>query len=84
MLVARGRIQLDRDVGVWVRQALAHERARELPVTAQVAVRAALLDERFPGDPADRLIYAAALEAGAKLITKDSELRAFDSVTAVW
>lgn len=29
----------------------------------------------FPGDPADRLIYATAVEYGCPLITKDRRLR---------
>jgi PIN domain nuclease of toxin-antitoxin system len=30
----------------------------------------------FPGDPADRLIYATAIEQGVRLVTKDRRLRA--------
>ncbi len=34
------------------------------------------LPASFPGDPADRLIYATAIEQGCRLITKDARLRA--------
>jgi PIN domain nuclease of toxin-antitoxin system len=32
------------------------------------------LPEAFPGDPADRLIYATAIEHGWQLVTKDRRL----------
>lgn len=84
MLVARGRIGLDRDVGVWVSQALAHDRLEELPLTTRIAVDAALLSPSFPGDPADRIIYATARAHDAVLITKDKALRAFDRRGTLW
>ncbi|HEY2570786.1 MAG TPA: type II toxin-antitoxin system VapC family toxin, partial [Solirubrobacteraceae bacterium] len=68
MLVGRGRISLDRDVSLWVRQGLADERVESLAPSAEVGVAAGLLDaQSFPGDPVDRLIYATARAAGATL-----------------
>jgi PIN domain nuclease of toxin-antitoxin system len=85
MLVARGRISLDRDVSLWVRQGLAGARVESLAPSAEVAVAAGLLDTRsFPGDPVDRLIYATARSAGATLITRDEAIRAFDSASTLW
>lgn len=85
MLVERRRIALERDVGLWVRQALAQERVEALPLTAKLALDAALLErERFVGDPADRIVYATARAAGSPLVTKDRRLHAFDSALAVW
>jgi PIN domain nuclease of toxin-antitoxin system len=85
MLVVRRRISLDREVDLWVRQALADERIQTLAPSAQVAVAAGELDEkRFPGDPADRLIYATARSIGATLITRDEAIRAFDAVSTLW
>jgi PIN domain nuclease of toxin-antitoxin system len=84
-LVARGRVSLDRDVGLWVRQGLADERVESLAPSAEVAVAAGLLDTRsFPGDPVDRLIYATARSAAATLITRDEAIRAFDSASTLW
>jgi PIN domain nuclease of toxin-antitoxin system len=84
-LVARERISLDRDMGLWVRQALADARIESLAPTAEVAVAAGLLDSRnFPGDPVDRLIYATARSIGATLITRDEAIRAFDSTATLW
>ncbi|HYM56080.1 MAG TPA: type II toxin-antitoxin system VapC family toxin [Solirubrobacteraceae bacterium] len=84
-LVARGRISLDREVSLWVRQALADARVESLAPSPEVAVAAGLLDARsFPGDPVDRLIYATARAAGATLITRDQAIRAFDSASTLW
>jgi PIN domain nuclease of toxin-antitoxin system len=85
MLAVRGRIALDRDVGLWVRQALADPRVEPLPPSAETAVAAGLLDaKRFPGDPIDRLIYATALAARARLVTRDAAIGAFDPELTIW
>lgn len=85
MLVQRRRISLDRDTGDWVRQALAPARVTALPPTAEVAVAAGLLDgASFPGDPADRFIYATAQASRARLVTRDEAIRRFDGHATVW
>jgi PIN domain nuclease of toxin-antitoxin system len=85
MLVRRRRISLDRDVGAWVRQALAPARVQQHPLTADVAVAAGMLDGGgFPGDPADHFIYATAQALRAPLVTRDEAIRSFDARTTVW
>jgi PIN domain nuclease of toxin-antitoxin system len=85
MLELRGRIALDRPVDRWIRQALAQERVEAVPLTAEIAVRAALLEnEGFPGDTADRIIYASSRAEGAKLVTRDEPLRRHDASGTVW
>lgn len=85
MLVVRGRISLDRDVRLWVGQALADPRVESIAPSADVAVAAGLLDTRtFPGDPVDRLIYATARSTGATLVTRDEAIRAFDPASTLW
>jgi PIN domain nuclease of toxin-antitoxin system len=85
MLALRGRVSLDRDIGVWVRQALGHKRVTTLPLTAEIAVAAGLLDtNHFPGDPADRIIYATAKASRAPLVTGDRAIRRFDARDTVW
>lgn len=49
---------------------------RTLPLTPAIADAAVSLPSSFPGDRADRLIYATAIEHGLRLITKDRRLRA--------
>ena len=84
MLHSRGRIALDRPVENWLAQALARAGISEVPLTAPVALAAAMLPEDSPRDPADRLIYATARAQGAALVTKDARLRAFDPAGTIW
>ncbi|EQD70567.1 PilT protein domain protein [mine drainage metagenome] len=48
---------------------------RTIGVTPAIAATAVSLPSSFPGDTADRLIYATALECGCRLVTKDRRLR---------
>lgn len=83
--VAQGKLTLDREVGLWVRQALARPPLALLQLSAEIAVAAGRLGlAGFHGDPADRLIVATAMHHGAQLISKDEEIRAFAGVQAVW
>ena len=47
---------------------------RTISVTPAIASTAVSLPSSFPGDPADRLIYATAIENGWQLVTKDEKL----------
>jgi PIN domain nuclease of toxin-antitoxin system len=55
-------------------------------VTPAIADTAVALPSSFPGDPADRLIYATAIEHGLKLVTKDQAIHDHDQPRslAVW
>jgi len=46
-----------------------------VPISPSIAATAAELASSFPGDTADRLIYATAVERGWQLVTKDGRLR---------
>jgi PIN domain nuclease of toxin-antitoxin system len=85
MLALRNRVTLDRDIAHWVRQALSRPGIVAIPLMPQVALAAGLLErDGFAGDPADRLIYATARNAGTSLVTKDRRLREFDPRGTVW
>ena len=84
VLVRRGRIELDRPVSDWIGLALSDEGVETLPLTREVAIAAASLDDDFPGDPADRIIYATARENDSPLATKDAEIRRYDRRLAIW
>jgi PIN domain nuclease of toxin-antitoxin system len=84
MLVAKSRLEIDRDVGLWMRQALAAPGIRLAPLSAEIAVRSTTLGREFHGDPADRLIVATALELNAALVTKDARLRSWGRVVTIW
>jgi PIN domain nuclease of toxin-antitoxin system len=83
-LVRRGRISLDRPVARWMRDALAEPRVVVMAPDANIALAAALLDDSFPGDPADRLIYATARSAGAQIMTRDDRIARFDPARVLW
>lgn len=85
MLVLRNRIKLNRDVAIWVRQALAQTSVEALSLTTEIAVAAALVErEGLRGDPVDRMIYATARTHGVPLVTRDEALRRFDPARTVW
>ena len=52
-------------------------------ITPAIADAAAGLPSSFPGDPADRIIYATAIELGWRLVTKDRALQRFRHTRAV-
>ena len=72
-LARNERIVLTIPMDAWLRE-LASQ-VRTVPVTPAIAHTAVTLPASFPGDPADRLIYATAIESGWSLITKDERLR---------
>ncbi|MGZ5381095.1 MAG: type II toxin-antitoxin system VapC family toxin [Thermoanaerobaculia bacterium] len=84
MLVAKSRLELDRDVGLWMRQALAAPRIRLAPLSVEIAVRSTALGRDFQGDPADRLIAATVLELDAALVTKDDRMRSWKRIVTIW
>jgi len=83
-LADRGRIVVTIPVRSWLEQ-LANG-VRTIPLTPAIADAAVTLPPSFPGDPADRLIYATAIEHGYRLVTKDRRLRDHPSPRpiAVW
>lgn len=72
-LARHERIVLTIPVRSWL-EGLARE-VRTVGTTPAVAETAVSLPASFPGDPADRIIYATAIEHGWPLITKDEGLR---------
>lgn len=71
-LARHERIVVTIPIASWL-QRLATQ-VRTIPVTPTIAATAVSLPSSFPGDPADRLIYATAVENGWRLITKDGRL----------
>ena len=71
LLKERHRIDFNEDVSRW-RRILLREGLIEIPVSGEVAIRAAELQD-FHRDPADRLIVATAL-AGHQLLTADRRI----------
>ncbi len=76
VLVERGRVAVDRDVGLWCRDLLSTGAVRVASLTPSAAISAARLPD-FHGDPADRFIYATARELEVPLISKDAKIRSY-------
>jgi PIN domain nuclease of toxin-antitoxin system len=75
-LARHDRIRVTIPIDAWLERLAAQ--VRTIPVTPAIARTAVSLPASFPGDPADRLIYATAVEHGWQLITKDERLRAHE------
>ena len=80
MLVAKGRLNLNRDAMDWVDAALALPGLRLAPIEPTIAVASTRLPGELHGDPADRLIVATARHLGATLVTADAQLLAYGSL----
>jgi PIN domain nuclease of toxin-antitoxin system len=75
-LAKHERIVVNIPIRSWL-QGLAAQ-LRTIGMTPAIADAAASLPASFPGDPADRLIYATAIEHGLGLVTKDQTIRNHD------
>jgi PIN domain nuclease of toxin-antitoxin system len=71
MLVSKGRLALDRDVGEWLKAALDLPGIHLEPLSPDVAVSSTRLPGEIHPDPADRIIVATARHLGATLVTDD-------------
>ena len=78
-----GRMRLDRDLSRWLAAAVADGRTRVLPVTRDIALTAAAVGGEVR-DPADQIIYATAVEHGARLLSPDTRLQRLDPARVVW
>jgi PIN domain nuclease of toxin-antitoxin system len=80
-LARHERITVNVPIRTWL-QGLA-DQLRTIGVTPAIADTAVALPSSFPGDPADRLIYATAIEHGLELVSKDRAIRDHDHVRSV-
>lgn len=74
MLVSKGRLTLNRDVGEWVGAAVSIPGIRLESISPEIAVASTRLPGSIHSDPADCLIAATARHLGALLITDDQLL----------
>jgi len=79
-----GRLRLTPDLRLWIRRALGQPGVVEAPVTAELGVLAGSLPVPFPGDPADRIIYATAVSRGLPLVTGDRRIARHDPRRVIW
>lgn len=83
-LAKHERIALAIPIRSWLEQLAAQ--VRTAAITPAIADTAVALPSSFPGDPADRLIFATAIEHGWRLVTKDQRIRKYrhPRSIAVW
>ncbi len=74
VLVSKKRIDLQRDVMVWVRDALAMPGVTLAALEPEIAVESTRLPFTMHPDPADRILVATARHLGATLVTADRRL----------
>ncbi|MFN8518979.1 MAG: type II toxin-antitoxin system VapC family toxin [Chloroflexota bacterium] len=72
-LAEHGRLAMTISPRTWLDGMAQH--VRTVALTPAIAAAAAALPDTFPGDPADRIIYATAMELGCQVVTKDRRLR---------
>jgi PIN domain nuclease of toxin-antitoxin system len=80
-LAQHERITVTVPLRAWLDGLASH--LRTIGMTPAIAAIAVALPASFPGDPADRLIYATAVENGLGLITKDRAIRDHDRPRAL-
>jgi Uncharacterized protein conserved in bacteria len=77
-----GRIALDREPSSWAANLLRTDRVELAQLTAEAATWAGQIDETFPGDQIDRLLYATARDRRIPLLSKDEPMRRFAAVSS--
>ncbi len=77
MLVAKGRLEIAADVGVWLARAARAPGIVTVPVSREVLVESTRLPGSPHGDPADRILLAQAQALGGSLLTCDRGIVAY-------
>ena len=83
MLAAKGRLKTNVPLTHWLPTAVAAESVTMLPMDVAVILSLDKLPAGFHGDPADRIIVAAARAHGLPLATRDANIRRSRAVK-VW
>ena len=84
LLVTKNRIKLTLDVTDWIAKSESLPFIQFVPLTNSIAVKSVNLPLPLHPDPADRIIIATALSAGAPLVTKDKKLLDYAPTKTIW
>lgn len=82
LLIRKGRLDLGMPVAEWAEQLQGIPRVRSLALTPEIALAADALS--MHADPADRFIVATAVQARARLVSKDGLFQLLKEVEVVW
>ena len=77
LLVAKGRISLDRPPRLWFGYFLGLPGIRLVPLAPDAAILSSFLPGGFHNVPADRLLVATAMALAATLVTRDARILAY-------
>jgi PIN domain nuclease of toxin-antitoxin system len=80
----RDRLRFSRSAEQWLADLVLLPELTIEPVNATIAQLAGSFDDNMPGDPADRMIVATAMQLQARLVTADDRLRRVRQVETVW
>ena len=84
LLVIKKRLELSLDVTDWIAKSEKLPFIQFIGVSNSIAVKSVNLPQPLHPDPADRIIIATALSAGAPLVTKDKKLLNYPHVKTIW
>ncbi len=84
----RGRIEFDREPSIWIADLFRGGSIHLAELSAAAATWAGQIEDAFPGDPVDRLLYATARDLRVPLVSKDEAIRGYAAgsrnVIVVW
>jgi PIN domain nuclease of toxin-antitoxin system len=83
-LVTKKRLTLSLDVTDWIAKSENLPFIQFIAVSNSIAIKSVNLPQPLHPDPADRIIIATALSAGAPLVTKDKKLLHYPHVKTIW
>ena len=84
LLVIKKRLTLSLDVTDWIAKSEGLPFIRFIEISNSIAAKSVNLPQPLHPDPADRIIIATALSAGAPLVTKDKKLLNYPHVETIW
>jgi PIN domain nuclease of toxin-antitoxin system len=84
LLVIKKRLTLSLDVTDWIAKSENLPFIQFIAVSNSIAIKSVNLPQPLHPDPADRIIIATALSAGAPLVTKDEKLLNYPHVKTIW
>jgi PIN domain nuclease of toxin-antitoxin system len=76
----RKKLELDRDVHVWIQMALDYPGVELIGLTPEIVIDSINLPGEFHRDPADQLLVATARSYGIPLLTEDRRILAYPHV----
>jgi PIN domain nuclease of toxin-antitoxin system len=70
----RAKVEFLPDPSSWFAQVMSRPAIKEAPFTAEAAINSSQLPGTLHGDPADRLLIAAAREMNVPILTRDQKI----------